>query len=198
MGRPITDKEAEYDRSDIVAMIESTKSPMEQALVATVYLTAGRISEILRLKRNHIIKADIDGKRYMVFKLKCLKKWKWIDKKKGITAPVSEWRNTPVEEEDPIAIYIVNYIKTLKHTQILFPFGRKKAWSIIKSLAKNVGIDIWPHLIIHMRSKEVVVDKNFSDLDLANLRGWSDTRLSKTYTKLNWRDLARKLGKGEE
>ena len=212
MGREVKPIEEEYDRTEIIQMIKSTSDTVVKSLLSILYLTGTRISECLELKKKHIkfrkLKVGKKVKMFMVVRLRTLKKWKYnlndgeklIDyRSKGLNPPtkvIFTYRQVPVPiEYDGFFVRCVKeHMDNLNDQDLLFKFTRKTAWLKIKELGKN--IDVWIHLLRHVRAKELVTKYNFVDQDLIKFFGWADSRPAARYISLNWKDIAKKMRDG--
>jgi integrase len=181
MGRQVTEKEEDFDRDTIRELIDRAETNLEKAFVAVVFLTGGRVSECLTLKKQHFILGTKNTRKFLIIKIRTLKKRKY------------KRRILPIPLDDPLIHYITNYLDEIEEGGLLFPFSRTKAWRIIKRLSKRVGLDLWLHLLRHMRLTELVVERDFTDQHLVGFAGWSDSRPAKEYIKLNWKNIADKM-----
>jgi len=101
----------------------------DRALAALTYLLGGRISEILRLKKNQFL---IDHDKVVV---------------RGIQLSKSRYRNRPRREQyreeawlpmqgerSSLTHLVLDYLQLLEGDALLFSFGRVRAWQIISKL----------------------------------------------------------------
>ena len=101
----------------------------DRALASLTYLLGGRVSEILRLKKNQFI---IERDRVIV---------------RGIQLSKSRYKNRPRREQfreeawlplrgerSALTELVLNYLRLLDNNDLLFPFTRQRAWQIINNL----------------------------------------------------------------
>jgi integrase len=181
MGRQVTEKEEDFDRNTIKQLIGIAGSKMEKALVATLFLTGGRVSECLQLKKQHFAPGVKRERKFLIIKIRTLKKRRY------------KRRTVPVPLDDDLAGYVIDYLNNLETNDLLFPFSRTQAWRIIKRLSKKIDLDLWVHLLRHLRLIELVAVKDFTDQQLVRITGWEDSRPAKEYIKLKWQDIADKM-----
>jgi integrase len=172
-------------RAEILAVALGPGKLRHRALFTILYLSNCRVSEIMRrLKKKDIITEtiqDTDGlnRPYMLFTN--------LYTAKNRQHPL---RNIPVNilKEQQLADVVNEYLAEYNDEDILFDFSIQRAWQIIKKLA-----NIKPHILRHSRLTHLVTEYGLSDSALKRMAGWSDTRMSATYTHLNWRDIARMM-----
>lgn len=177
----------------MVTIINGIPNDRNKALASFIYLTGCRISEILGTT-----KTLKNGKQYIINPLKtsnveiihkndmvlihnvaCLKH------KTGL-----KYRNIPIimSAEKELLDNFLYYYSSLPVGAPLFKFKRQRAWQIIK---KELGL--FNHYLIHQRCTYLATEKNFSEMDLKQFRGWSTTQMASTYTHLKYTDVANKM-----
>jgi len=158
-----------------------------QALVAIMYLTGARVSEIVR-------KTQKDGTKLPSIKLKNIKGLIVYDKeivKFSIKNEKNKSRlrkDIPIVTSDPrnkvLLELIADYCKGFSEEDELFPISRDRAYKlIIKYVECN------PHFLRHLRLTHLVQEYNFTDSHLVLQSGWTDSRPAKHYVDLNWKNL---------
>jgi integrase len=156
--------------------------PRDKALIAMVYLLAGRITEVLKLRPKDItVEED-----FMVVSL-------WTAKrKKGVKT-----RKVPVPLRHPLVQVFAEWFKQVKPNQPIFynfwnpekPISRVQAWKILK----KAKADMWLHLLRHIRLSELVDKFNFDPFRLQQFAGWTDVRPASFYVHLGWKASAEKM-----
>jgi integrase len=168
-----------YNREDFVFMVEQIHDLRLKALVCIVYLTNSRISEIVnKVKKKQIKEIIQEGKLFVyVHGLTALKRKDVIQR----SIPIL------IEKErifyDPIESYIYN----LEDDDILFPFGRVRAYQLISKLG------IFPHLLRHIRLTHLATDYGLTGPELQQMAGWTDIRPTSFYVHLNAKHIAKKM-----
>ena len=166
-----------------------------RALFAMYYLTACRVSEIVRCpylrivingqekkiphEYNGIRKKDIKfgrikGKLCMLIRTENRKNKQRKTKRQPI----------PIELEKRIAVFIKRYIDKLHDDSILFDFQSKRATQIIN---QTTGFNV--HFIRHIRATHLVTKYDFNEQALIKFMGWTDARPAKFYMELAPTDL---------
>lgn len=123
-----------------------------------------------------------EGKKILIIKLRNLKNKNRGEQIKLIPVPLDL-------DNDKHKIYlkfshiIWNYKKLLDKDEEMFPITKRRAEQIILKAGFN------PHFLRKLRLTHLVKYHNFTDQKLKTFAGWSDSRPSKHYIKINWRDL---------
>jgi len=106
----------------------------DRALVALLYILALRISEALRLKRSQFLFPEETGyKDRVVVRSIELSKSRFKDKPRK--EQYRQEANLPLKgSRAPLTKLVIDYVKELKGDQVLFRFGRKRAWQIVGAL----------------------------------------------------------------
>lgn len=148
-------------------------------LIATLYMTAARISELVmgKLKPEHLEVNQIDGNRFLIFKIQTLKN------------PSHPLRKIPVHIEKNRA-FVDALKKQMKSNPTkpsgpIFPFTRQHGYDLTK---EYLGVN--PHQLRHYRITHLA-SKGFSDQQLKKIAGWSDTRPSSVYSHIKWKGNAK-------
>lgn len=181
-------------RNEILETISAAEIPLrDKALISMVYLTGGRVCEIVPNKKRgwrgltlgqlELVTMPNEKNIFLIKNLPTEKRKKLI------------LRNIPIEyeREKPFIDVIDKYCGYLYQADatVLFPITRQRAWQIIK----KVNPEWWLHLLRHWRFTDLAVNKDLKDSDLKLIAGWSDTRPAEVYVHMQWQDVARKLVK---
>lgn len=203
--------------AEILEIIKCYEDKRHQALFVIAYLTAGRISELVRYKkikypskRVYIIKngkkrrrkiQDYKNKKVYEVQPGVLKRQvQQIQQgdKRIVLIRLRNLKNRTKKEKDiPITIdnpentemlkIFADYTNSLFPHEELFPFEYHNAWRIISASGYNC------HFLRHIRLTHLVTLHDFTDQQLRIFAGWSDSRPSKSYIEANWTDLIKKL-----
>jgi len=164
--------------NDIVIAAKKIKKPRDQALFIILYLTGGRISEVVgTLYRKDISLQEVDCRQIVLFRL-CNRKHK---DKKFKDIPV------PMDKEKDLLDLLFPWLESKELETRLFNFSKTRAYQIIK---KETGWN--PHWIRHIRLTNLAVYNDFNDQLLVKFAGWSDSRPSKSYMEVKWKDILQK------
>lgn len=164
----------------------------DRALIAVLYLTGGRVGEIVRqgflgTGRDGLTKEDIttikQGKRkYRIFTIRNLK-----NEKRKI-------KELPVSEDDPITKKLLEYVdvytENLLKDEPLFPISTRRARAIVE---KHMGRGISPHYFRHMRLTHLARDKELNEWELATYAGWTSAQPARHYVHDDPKKLFAKL-----
>jgi len=180
------DKQKELQQQKIPSMVEmkniliSIPDERHRVLLTLMYLTAGRVSEIVEdLKKGDIFFTERKERKVMLIDMPNKKHKK--RKRKEIPIPLDR------EDEGFFAQIIINYLRFLSDEDVLFGFSRQRAWQITQKYGFN------PHFLRHIRLTHLVVYHDFNEFLLAKFAGWTDTRPAKHYMELRWTDILDKM-----
>ncbi len=100
----------------------------DRALMALLYLTCGRVTEVLSLRKSQFV-MDEDPDFIIITNMIVVKRKKKQRKAPPIRAEV------PLPKEGPLARFtelVVEYLKMLPEDAELFEFKRRRAWQIVR------------------------------------------------------------------
>ena len=172
------------ERFQIKEAILRLGSLKEQALVAFLYLSGCRISEVVRFTKHKelagepILKEQIEVRPEVViiYNVRILK----------LKDPRLR-KSIPIPRNNIEAFFIdifLKYVETLPSLKSpLWDHTRKWAY---ETLAK---VELFPHLLRHSRVTSLVRDYNFTTARLMQFIGWKDSNSSSHYTHLNVGDI---------
>ena len=166
-------------KPQIINIIRREKLPRNRALIAMLYLTGARISEVLQVKRGDIWAEEVFGKKFIVIKMRTLKK---RDRTEHRNIPIS------VETDRDVLKYLIRWANENKSPEaLLFTIGRQWAWRIMNKHG------LFNHYWRHCRNTHLVTKRGFTDQELVKFNGWASANSASIYTHLNWKDIAKKL-----
>lgn len=180
---------------ELMRIIHSAKPGRDQALIAATFLTGGRISEVLLLKRGNF---DLSNKEILIVKsMPVLKRFKKVGerivdgKKKWITEKQLAYRTFPIVRKETAVPVLENWLKRFRHKdEQLFDVNRVKAFLIIRALGK----DLYPHWFRAQRACQLAYDYGFDVHDLMDFFQWKDIRITMHYSSLGYKGLAKRMG----
>ena len=203
-------------KKDILIVADSLTKQRDKALFVLEYLTGGRVSELVGdggvRKRQFELRTLSDGKEYLfITKLPVLKKYdfkKDPETGKKITIKRNTIRDVPIPIHKEKELYnILNeYLETLNHNDILFPFSRYTAWLIISTILSYLKPKADPekkqnrmmnanHYLRHVRTTHLIKYYGMTMYQVMKFMGWSNTRqIERTYGHLFVDDIAMAMG----
>ena len=164
--------------NDIIIAAQKIPDARNRSFFIILYLTAGRISEVVKtLFRKDISWQEVDCRRIILFRLNNRK-----HKTKNFKdIPI------PYEKEKELLDLLFPWIDSKELETCLFPFSKTRGYQIIK---KETGWN--PHWIRHIRLTNLAVYNDFNDQLLVKFAGWTDSRPSKEYMEIKWKDILQK------
>ena len=165
-----------YD--EIYTLIKDIDDIIARSFIAATYLCAGRISEVLSMRKKDIsMKSfNVNGKsvKSVVFHIINRKNRKHHTKK----IPIS------LEKEGHFFMLMYNYLRLLRSEEKVFPFSSRHGRDLCyKYLFMN------PHQIRHIRITHLITVFNMNDEKIKRIAGWTDTRPLGKYAHLRVGDL---------
>lgn len=203
----------------LLSLIKAFNFPPYQGLVAALFETGGRISEVLKLRRSHFnFEAHPDV--IVVEGMPVLKRYEVVDKvsdpsrKRGfklVTSRLQDVRYFPIKKSEPLVPYLVSWIK--KCDDELFTFDRFQALEMIRSAGRKINrpipatrhryenrplhsSEIFLHLFRAERACQLVSEYSFDSFALRQFFGWKTRKedMAERYASLDWKGLARRMG----
>ncbi len=167
------------------------KNERDSALISLLFSTGGRISEVLKLKKDNF---RIDEKHIILVAMPVLKRYKKIGliemangKKKWRTKKEIGYRTFPIRIDEPLVKYFVNYVDAKKKN--IFKIGRIRAYQIITELEP----DIYPHWFRSQRASQLAFEYGFQEHDLIEYFMWRNYLTAFRYSRMGWKGLASKM-----
>jgi len=145
-------------RDEVAEMISKAQSQRDRVLIALLYLTGARVSEVLSLR-----KKDIIVEENMI-------RIRMPARKRRERGPLIFRHILPISKTAPFIEEVLIYIQKLDDDNHLFsgyksPMTRVRAWQIIKELNQNT----FPHFFRHTRLSKL----SEAGADPFQLRDWS-------------------------
>lgn len=160
-------------------------------LIALMYITGGRISEVLKLKKGNIQPHE-KKKDYYVVTLRTLKRRKKMYRNVLLNIDRDKW----------VLDLLNSYFKEYP-TNFLFSFyfNRKTEDGKIRLLSRQYGYfmvkrmtaGLNPHYFRHARATNLVKQFGFNDQELTFYMGWANSAMASVYVHLNLDVLTKKL-----
>lgn len=148
------------------------------ALVAALFETGGRISEVLGLKRKNF---DLDMESDFVI----VKNMLLVKRKKGsITS-----RTFPIKRGDPLWPILESWIKPHKPDDLLFNLSRSKAFVMIRGLGRG----LYPHWFRAQRASQLALEYGWDVSDLSEFFAWKHFPTALRYAHRGYKGLAERM-----
>lgn len=165
-----------YEMKEKARMIAK---PEDKAFFVIAYLTAGRVTEIIRsLKKGNLVMDKVNGRDILLIRDMPNRKHK---KKHLKDIPI------PLDKEGEFVEMLKEYTEELPEGNVLFRFGKTTAWKKMMEQGFN------PHWMRHIRLTHLVMVYDFNEQLLIRFAGWTDSRSAKDYMELRWKDILQKL-----
>jgi len=206
--------------SFLLEIIDACRSPFERGLVATLFETGCRVSELLMLRKDNFL-FDQHPELIVVDGAPVLKKYEKVDEipdpkkksgKKWITKPVERYRTFPIKKSEPLVEPMLEWLDKVERGKLFPQFDkvknkRHKVLHIIRKIGSRIKREripytrvppnkLWPHWFRDQRARQLTWDYGFAPIDLAGFFNWEMPQLGVIphYTKPDWRELAKKMG----
>ena len=196
-------------RYNIEKAIESCESMRDKALIVVIYLTAGRVSEVLDLRVDQIkVEERLSKKFIVIYDMLTEKTFK---KKHTKTLPdgtkevkeMNQGKQAPRRiimiriDREPLCQLFLNYINLVKDNEFLFqstitkygikPIKRQRAYQIIQRTG------LWCHLIRHGRLMDLVREYGMTTWELKDYVGWTNIATADEYIKSSGEALFKRM-----
>ena len=178
-------------QADVLWKIRQVKKPSHRALCAILYLTGGRINEVIRqVRRNQVCLESVDkdgqAKPFLVFRdVPTLKR-------RGPSKMAPRSIVVPIDKEGAFVECMREWLDgpefVGKPQEYLFRFGYGAAYKYFRE-----AVGWWPHFFRHCRTSHLLSVYGMDSEAVRLWHFWTDSRHVATYGHLNWRDLARKM-----
>ena len=171
---------------EVIDVARDIETPRDQALFVLTYLTAGRISELVRkampngyresMHVNDLKEEQVNGRKILLINLRNQKNKEKF--RKNIPIPLD------LKENKILVDMITPFLNELYQDEEIFPINKRRAYDII-----NKETNINPHWIRHIRLTHLVTIYGYKEHQLIRYAGWTDSRPAKNYIEMNWKDL---------
>jgi len=159
--------------NDVIDKIKLLKKPRYKALFALLYITAARISEIVKITtKRHIVQEIKQNRPFLIIRLENRKNRNVHFKE--ILIPL----DYPPQEK-LLANIVIDYMDKFDKDSILFPITKNAAHHYFR---KYIGWNC--HIIRHLRCTHLMKMYGIDPDLLKKMAGWSDLRPTKYYINL--------------
>jgi len=129
--------------------------PRDQALLSTLYLTAGRVGEILTLTRHQFL---IEESRVIIQNMIVLKKRKSQKKTRTIHIP----------KQHPLILYVLRHLEKIKGKKRLFNLTVRR----VQQICMEIDPDTWPHWYRSQRITHLDGNVGLTEMEITRYVGW--------------------------
>ena len=163
----------------------------DRCLMALLFLTAGRISEVLSLTREQF-DFEADENFVIIRNMILVKRWKTYKGKlvKHNTSPIRDEVALPLD--GPLSKFtelVQDYVQNIKGPKAcLFAFSRRRAWQIVKHVTGE-----WPHWFRSQAESYYGKYVFNNPWALRDFVGVSNVESVGPYVKTSWKDYEDKL-----
>jgi len=195
----------------------------EKSFIATAFLTGGRVSEVLGLRKSNFDIREDEG-LIIVKNMKLFKRYKKVEsyidakgRRRWITKRIEKTRKPfPILLSEPPTPTLLEWLETVPDENgLLFPSPYKPgepltrfwAYKLIRSLDEKIpeelrerlgltsepNLHLWLHWIRSLRACCLVAEYGFKLEDLLDYFGWRHLETATFYAKKGWRGLAEKM-----
>ena len=168
----------------------------DQALIATLFLTGGRVNEVVPLRKNQF---EIHPLSLQVRNMRILKRYKKLSHtvdeqghKHYETETIAATRGiVPINYAEPLVPVLLKYLKTVD--DYLFPSPHQKrdhisdtrAYQIVTKIGKRLGVEVWNHWFRSQRASQLATEYSFDLHRLSDWFKWTQLDTARIYTKLD-------------
>ena len=144
----------------------------DKALVAALFLTGGRVREVLSLKKNNFDFDNEEAKRdnaFLVRNMIVLKRSTGGGKRKRVTRTFPIWRNDPLVKHLLAWLREIDGYLFLSKEKKIRPMGRTRAHQIVSILGESLDIPVHhinPQWFRVQREHYLIKEKGFSTYDV--------------------------------
>jgi len=187
--RSPTDDIEGYPGDSFLEDLAKSANPSDRGFISLLFLTGGRISEVLSLRRENFTFSEHPD-------LIVVKKMK-VKKKKKKTR-----RSFPIRTDDPLVPEARSLIVRTKGR--LFDFSRSTAHRKVRKAGSKIGgkvpfselpcSELCAHHFRAIRACHLVEKYDFGEFHLNQFFVWGGETEASKYASMGWRDLARKMG----
>ena len=160
---------------DIKVIVANISDIRTKALFIMLYLTAGRITEVCGELRKKDIELKYKRNRAVML----------------ISMPNRKHRTrhfkdipVPLDKEGVLIKFLNEYLKTKYMDEILFKFGKIRAYQLIRGAT---GFN--NHWIRHLRLTHLILNHDFNEQLLVKFAGWTNSLPAKQYMEIRWGDI---------
>jgi len=151
---------------------------IERALIATLFETGGRASEVLSLRSDQFVDK---GTYILILGMPVLKQ----------KDPEKQRRNVPMLKSEPLINPMMEWVK--ERDGLLFPY--KYDW--LYKRVRLINREWWPHRFRGERASQLAIEKDFTVPQLMKWFGWSREQTPTRYVRMSVKDLVEKMSRGE-
>lgn len=173
-------------------ILASCKHPRDRGLIAALFETGGRVSEVLELTIENFLRQYpfLVVKSMPVFKrYEKMEDYQDVEgKTRWLTEPKKAYRTFPIHLKEPLVQPLLALIERKKQGR-LFKIGRKRVYQIVTALHPT----IYPHWFRAQRASQLALEYGYDVHDLVDFFNWKDMVTAVHYSRMGWKGLAAKM-----
>ena len=166
----------------LLNLIRSCPNILLQGLIATLFETGGRATEVLSLTTNQFV----DKGTYIVVRGMLVLKQRKLE---------NTYRQVAMMKYEPLVEPMMDWVKQCREIGLEKLFDYKYDWLYKK--VREINKDWWPHRFRGERASQLAVEKDFGVIELMKWFGWTSERMATHYAKMSVKDLVEKMSRGE-
>jgi site-specific recombinase XerD len=176
----------------LLELAEKCKLERDRALISALFETGGRVSEVLKLRKDNFVVQE----PYVIVKaMPVLKRYKkvgeYIDKearKRWQTEKKKAHRTFPIHMKEPLCASVLEHVERIKSDN-LFQMSRIHVYRIVRALDNAV----FPHWFRAQRASQLALEYGFDVHDLIDFFNWKSLQTAIHYSHMGWKGLANKM-----
>lgn len=165
-----------WDR--LLGIVKKARYYRDKALIATLFETGGRVSEVLMLRNRNF---DFSNKTFIIVKGMPLVKRK----------EMGAFRSFPIRRDDPLVPYLEDWVKRFERDDKIFSINRTRVFQIVRA----IGPDLYPHWFRAQRASQLAEEYGFGVLELMEFFAWKSMVAAARYAHLGYKTLAERMRK---
>lgn len=177
----------------------------DQALIATLFLTGGRVNETAQLRKSNFKTEETpQGTWILVTGMAVLKGFKKIGvdevTNKWITEKVHQTRGRfPIPGDEPLVPYMMDWVEQSEDHLFTSPAKHRahisgmRVYQIIRDIGQRCGVEIWPHWFRAQRASQIFAEYGYSPHQLKEWFSWKDIDTALHYAKFSTSDHMAKM-----
>jgi len=183
----------------LIKLIKACVNPFERGLIAGLFETGCRVSELNQLTKKHV-NLKVHPKLVVMEHVPVIKRYSRKLKKR-----FKAYRTFAFRRDEPLAFYFIYWVRNCPSNR-LYPYSRVRIFQIVREIGSRLGgkvpfsniscSQLYPHWFRAQRARQLRHDYKFTDEELRDWFGWKMTKagMPAIYGKSSWMEQAEKMG----